>query len=198
MSVKLSGSTSHTPCSANTASVRKAAISTMATMVAVSILPTGGRSRRAGRISQLVTRTMASAIGSRKSALTSWNRKRSTNASSNSQSSMSTMNRIASMGALPLRTAEFGGELGGTPIRRRDGVGHDGAQARGIEHGERRGGGAALGGHLLAQHRERLVGLSRHACGTVRGRQGQLVRDVVRQPALVRRRLERFHEQKEV
>src|ERR1700722_17072868 len=150
MSVKLSGSNTHTPDSANIASVLKAAISKMETTVAVSILPMGGRSRRKGRINQLVTRTMASAIGSRKSARNSWNSRRSTNASSNSHSSMSTMNRIASMDALPLRTAELGGELGRASIRRRDRVGDGGAQPRGVEHGERRGGRAALRGHLLA------------------------------------------------
>src|ERR1700677_3757681 len=98
------------------------------------------------------------------------------NASVNSHSNMSTMNLTASM--RPVSSAELGGELGRAPIRRRDRMGDGRAQARGIEHGERRRGGTALRGHLLAQHRQRLMGLARHAGGTVGGRQGELVRDI--------------------
>ena len=68
-----------------------------ATTVAVSTLPIGGSNRRNGRINQLVTRTMASAIGSRKSARTNWNNKRSRNASVSNHNNISTMYLIASI-----------------------------------------------------------------------------------------------------
>src|SRR6266446_961075 len=80
------------------AKLRSEATASTATTVAVSILPMGGNTRRRGNTSQLVTRTMASARGSRKSALTHWNKRRNTKASVNNQSSVSTIYLIASIG----------------------------------------------------------------------------------------------------
>src|SRR3982074_1053112 len=107
---------------------------------------------------------MASAIGSRKFARTNWNRRRSRNASVRSHSSVSTMYLIASIfihcpanrcGTPRLPDVSRGtvlrGEFGGAAVGCRHGVCDDSTKAGGVENVERRRGGAALGGDLLAQ-----------------------------------------------
>src|SRR5882757_9365821 len=174
-----SGSPKPVPSSASRTAVRAEATAMTATTVAVSTLPIGGNTLRKGKINQLVARTMASAIGSRKFARTNWNRRRSRNASVNSHSSVSTMYLIASIfihcragrrgtPRLPgvLRGTVLRGEFGGAAVGGRHGVCDDSTKASRVENVERRRGGAAFGGDLLTQRAQRFVREPRHLRGS--------------------------------
>ena len=97
-----------------------------------------------------------------------------------------------------LRGAELGGEFGRTSIGCRHRVCDDSTKPGRIENLERRGGRAALGSDLFAQHRQGVGRLASHLRSAERRLQRQLMGNLIRQPTLMGRRFERLHEQEKI
>src|SRR4030088_2130875 len=130
------------------------ATSTTATTEAVSTLPTGGNMRRRGRIRGLVSRTMACAIGLRKSARAHCNKSRANTTNKASDSSVSTMKTSALMqfprGVESSESlgAELRGELAAAAHRGLEGASDAAAQVRSLEGFDRRFGRSTFGSHF--------------------------------------------------
>src|SRR5579872_6781888 len=188
------------PCRAKNTPTLMQATTSIATTDAVSILPTGGRTRRIGTMNGLVMRTTAWHKGLRKSARAhcSSNRARTTNRASESSVSMMKISALMDWLSPSPAGTELRCELAAASRRCLHGPSQDPAEIGGLQYSDCCFGRAPLGGDFCSQPAQVSIAAASELPGALQRRQRKLPRNRRVQPQLGRAARQQFGDQEEI